>query len=114
MDQAQWKKLGELFNAAAEMEPQKRAIFLNDACGSDAELRKEIDALLESDDQVGSFIELPVFDPSGKFLEQLKDTPRTLHSLLKAEGLSETVLNPGQLIAGRYQILARLGKGGMG
>jgi eukaryotic-like serine/threonine-protein kinase len=44
----QWEKVKELFDAALERESANRAQFLNDACGSDTSLRKELESLLEA------------------------------------------------------------------
>ena len=46
----------DLFHAASEIaDPQERAAYLANVCGTDAELRQEIESLLEHDAAAGSF-----------------------------------------------------------
>ena len=53
--------LNSLFDAAARIESaDQRAVYLDKACGDNLELRKQVDQLLQSDQQVGSFLEKPV------------------------------------------------------
>ncbi|HAY82583.1 MAG TPA: hypothetical protein DCY79_22475, partial [Planctomycetaceae bacterium] len=52
--------LDSLFEAAVEIKSAKeRAAFLDKSCGDDQELRQQIEQLLQSNDQVGSFLEQP-------------------------------------------------------
>ena len=52
--------LDSLFEAALEIESaQERAAFLDQSCGHDAELRREVERLLTSDQQAGSFLDKP-------------------------------------------------------
>jgi eukaryotic-like serine/threonine-protein kinase len=44
----QWEKVKELFDAALERNPEARAEFLNEACGSDSSLREEVESLLSA------------------------------------------------------------------
>ena len=41
-----WRKLDEILARALEMAPPARAAFLNEACGCDEALRREVEALL--------------------------------------------------------------------
>ncbi len=57
MDPSRFQQIKKLFAEARELDESKRAAFLTDACGTDAELRTELDELLESDRQVeGGFL----------------------------------------------------------
>jgi serine/threonine protein kinase len=52
------KRLEEVFGAAFAFPPgEQREIFLAEACGSDAALRREVDALLKAHDTCGRFLE---------------------------------------------------------
>lgn len=54
------RNLDSLFLAALEIEsPEQRSAYLDDACGLDLQLRREVERLLESNQNVGSFLELP-------------------------------------------------------
>jgi serine/threonine protein kinase/Tol biopolymer transport system component len=44
-----WAQIEELFHRAAECDPQQRSSLLDEACGSDVQLRAEVEALLSSD-----------------------------------------------------------------
>src|SRR5262245_51970716 len=84
-----------IFTAAAELaNPQQRKAFLDAACGQDAKLRQEVEALLAHDDEAGSFLDEPaVTAPTDAF-------PPI------AEG-------PGTVI-GHYKLLQKIGEGGFG
>ncbi|MFN0135240.1 MAG: tetratricopeptide repeat protein [Phycisphaerae bacterium] len=48
--------MNELFDAATERDAGERARFLAEACGSDAELRSEVESLLATDERAGVFL----------------------------------------------------------
>ncbi|HUQ68008.1 MAG TPA: protein kinase, partial [Planctomycetaceae bacterium] len=53
-------QLDSLFAAALEIESaERRAAFLESACGADPELRRQVEQLLRSHQQAGSFLERP-------------------------------------------------------
>ena len=92
MDSERWRQIEELFHAAVALEPESQQTFINDACGADAELRRELESLLARRDQAGSFLET--------------HSPET-----------ETLDGGGALVGrqvGPYRIVAPLGAGGMG
>ena len=85
------KKLKEIFNAALEKEPGEREGLLSEECGDDVELRQEIEALLS------------VYENSESFMEEP----------LVGDLSEKNYLKEGQKI-GHYEIIERIGKGGMG
>ena len=96
MTPERWQQVKNLFHSALERESNHRALFLDEACAGDVLLRREVESLITSHEQTGSFIDSPAYEVAAEMLadEQTK-------SLL------------GQSI-GHYQILASLGEGGMG
>ncbi len=88
MDSARWRRVEEIYQAAAERKPEERAAFLAAACGGDEDLRREVESLLAQ--------------PSA---EGMLDRP--------AWELDAARLTVGQRVA-HYQIQEKLGEGGMG
>jgi len=59
MKQELWLKAEELFHAALERPPEARRAFLDEACGEDSELRRQVEALVAKDERAGSLLEKP-------------------------------------------------------
>src|SRR5688572_27654443 len=51
----------EIFLTAVEKAPAERAAYLDAACGGDADLQVQVEALLRSHEQAGSLLEQPLF-----------------------------------------------------
>jgi serine/threonine-protein kinase len=62
MKPERWREVERLYNAALELEPAQRALFLAKACAGDQSLRAEVESLLAHGDQAGSFIEAPAME----------------------------------------------------
>ncbi len=97
MTSEQWKKLKVLFKEAIALPPEKRAAYLDAACGDDAELRSVIDEMLVSHQESEGFLENPG-----------EDFSRVLGNLVDAEDAFI-----GRRI-GSYRIKHVIGEGGMG
>ncbi|MDQ3254671.1 MAG: protein kinase [Acidobacteriota bacterium] len=91
-----WHKVEELYHAALERDPTKRAAFLIESCGADPELRGEVESLLAAHDCADDFIETPAAGEIARLLEGGLWRP--------AAGCE----------VGRYKVLSPLGEGGMG
>ncbi|MGB8010596.1 MAG: serine/threonine-protein kinase [Terriglobales bacterium] len=87
-----WLRIEHIFYAALELQDGREA-FLDEACGGDSELRKEVDSLLRSAGQTMGFLHEPVLQAAQQITAE--------------EELS------GKRI-GSYQLLRLLGEGGMG
>ncbi len=57
MHSQHWRRMEELFHAALALEPDSQRTFLDNACGSDLELRREVESLLAGDEKTASFLE---------------------------------------------------------
>ena len=68
-----WRKIDELFDAALERPPKDRAAFLDQACGSDRELRREVEKMLAFDQQAEDFIQTDVFNAAAKLITKPND-----------------------------------------
>ena len=90
------RQIEELYHSAHEREPDEREIFLAEACRNDEELLREVASLLAQDGSEG-----PLERPVSKIAASLLGDS------------TKTQLAPGTKL-GPYEILSRLGKGGMG
>jgi tetratricopeptide (TPR) repeat protein len=89
----------DVFLAALERPAQERRSHIVEACGSDAELFREVDSLLKFHEETG-------VDPT--------DTTTTGHPRVDAAQRTEHEFKPGDVFAGRYRMVTRIGRGGMG
>ncbi len=96
MSPERYQQVKQLFQSALELEPEKRAAFLAEACARDDDLRAEVESLLASHKGAESFIEMPA----------LAGAPT-----LPAEEITDPMV--GRRI-GSYRLIRELGHGGMG
>ncbi len=96
MTPEQWQKVEDLLQGALDHAPQDRALFLEEVCAGDEQLKEEATSLVSAYDAAGDFIEQPAIARDAR--------------VLFGEGLDGKV---GSNI-GPYKIVARLGEGGMG
>ena len=64
MESERWQQVTEIFHAALASDPARREAFLADACGGDATLRGEVEALVGAHHEAGPFGETPLFVPA--------------------------------------------------
>jgi len=100
MSSERWQQLEEIFQTALDLSESDRSQFIKRACGTDPELRREVETLLTQYEAAGNLLDQPVYDQSGI---------QHLASLLSNE--------PDPLIGqrlGAYRIEGEIGSGGMG
>ena len=90
------QQIKELYNATLERAADERPSFLEEACAGDEELRRELETLFGYQAHAEDFIETTL--------------PQMATELL-TEDMADSLL--GRRI-GHYQVLARIGAGGMG
>lgn len=52
-----WRQLEMLFHSTAELPPDERSLYLDDACAGDPELRQRVEMLLAAADKTFGLIE---------------------------------------------------------
>jgi serine/threonine protein kinase len=99
MTSEQWQRVRELFEAVVDVQPPDLRRWLQAEC-DDAEVRDEVESLLNHHSRAGSFLNQPV--------------PESVPELLgEEEGEDVEALAPGSVI-GQYAIVRELGRGAMG
>jgi eukaryotic-like serine/threonine-protein kinase len=68
----QYQQIGQIYHTALEMEPDARAAFLDEACGSDDELRREVESLLPAREQAGSYLGAPALEVAAELIANQK------------------------------------------
>ncbi len=94
MKSDRWQEIERICHAALEREESQRAAFLEEACGGDETLRREVEDLLAQETKAQDFLEAPALEVEAKAMAQAD--PRL-----------------GQQV-GSYEIVSLLGVGGMG
>ncbi len=85
----------DIFIAALQRrDAADRQAFLAEACGSDSDLREQVEALLCEHEQLGSFLEAPASSPVATAEERVAGQPGT--------------------VIGPYKLLEQIGEGGFG
>ncbi len=104
MDPERWRQVEQLYLAAIEKKPDERAAFLEQACAGDSALRQEVASLLSFAPDADDVLQAAVHEVASQ-----------------ASGVSSTISGKfGTTTAGtsqklgRYELLEKIGKGGMG
>ena len=93
MTSARWRRAKDLFVDASELPEAERVAFLDDACGDDHELRRQVERLLAGDRKAAADI---------------------LDAGAPVDLLEEAMATGGSGTIGPFRILETLGEGGMG
>jgi serine/threonine protein kinase/Flp pilus assembly protein TadD len=91
-----WNKAKRIFAETIKIAPDERARFLDEICPDDTDTRREVESLLASLDDAGNFMETPAI---GEVAESIT---------------GETAQLGGGQYIGHYEIIEKIGAGGMG
>src|SRR5262249_37761088 len=91
-----WRRVKEIFQAAIELPPAEREVYLADSCAGDPAMLAEVKSLIAAHEQPGKFLETPAFDLAAGSAPERRDNTISGRSL------------------GHYRILSLIGRGGMG
>ncbi|MCC6330093.1 MAG: protein kinase [Acidobacteria bacterium] len=111
MSPERWQKIEAVFQAAVDLPKHERSSFVSAECGTDTELRLEIERLLASDESADEFIESPVWtDSSFLNTNAKKEISDSVENSFNGEERDNYL---GRMI-GAYRLTAEVGRGGMG
>jgi serine/threonine-protein kinase len=95
-----WRQIEAALEAALEVQPDNRPALLDRLCSGDVELRHEVDSLLAAGPCGDDFLEIPADAFAAPYLDEVARAPIETDS-------------PGATV-GRYRLIDRIGRGGMG
>jgi WD40 repeat protein/serine/threonine protein kinase len=95
------------FAALAKIDPAERAAYLNEACGTDTDLRRQVDRLLAAHPQVGSFLQDDVAVHPSPLAGVGPEGRGSATVAVATTERPDTVIGP-------YKLLRQIGEGGMG
>src|SRR5205085_4758651 len=96
MSPERWQEIEKVHDAARGCNPRERTAFLEQACASDTDLRREVEWMLEHQNDANRFMEAPAVEAAAQML-----TAEPAGSLAGSE-------------LGPYHGLSLIGRGGMG
>ena len=99
MDPRQWLEVERIYHAALEQEPAAREAYLDECCGDDSQLRREVEELIAYQSRAEGFIETPAVEVMAR------------HAAATSQ--REFRLSAGERL-GPYEILQPAGSGGQG
>ncbi|MCM3870693.1 MAG: serine/threonine protein kinase, partial [Pyrinomonadaceae bacterium] len=95
MTPERWEQVGQILQAALELQPSDRPSFLRQACGEDESLCRELESLLAAEEESADFLSAGAIDDAAKALAE-----------------EQSFSTVGKRL-GHYQVLSLLGAGGM-
>ena len=92
-----WRQVRQILEQALEVAPDRRSVYLEEACAGDKALRREVEALIAADQQAGT----------GFLAGSAVEASTMLAAAEELASLAGTRIGP-------YQIVEEIGHGGMG
>lgn len=125
MTPERWKHIQDLFQRALDVADAERTAFLDEACGTDADLRRDVARMLSPTQMSGTVDAAPIPPLDRTLLENYGTDGRVdigternpLLDVTDREDQRPTPpppLEPGAVVDGKYRIDSVAGRGGMG
>jgi non-specific serine/threonine protein kinase len=102
MELERWHRVENLYHASLKVSANQRAAFLKEACGDDEELHHEVETLLTHEKSAEEFLKAPAFEVAARLMAHDKVLRSETDRLLIGRTISH------------FQVLEKLGHGGMG
>jgi serine/threonine protein kinase len=100
MTPERWRQVEEIFQAALDLGPQERAVYVSEVCANDDTLKRDVETLLSQHESAGELLEDPLYGD-------------TQLSALEAFAYEDEDPLIGRRL-GAYRIEREIGRGGMG
>src|SRR5262245_50526747 len=101
MDPNRWRDISRVYHAARALDGSKRSAYLRDACARDGELRREVQSLLDEDEEAAERL-------------MARSALHRAAAAAEADAHAEAVAGLVGRTVGHYQVLECIGGGGMG
>src|SRR5215211_160340 len=96
MQENRWNKIEEIFGRAVILDSENRSQFIEQQCGFDEELKREVISLVKNHEDSSDFLDNPIFSIGLQLLGDETD------DLLRKKNFAH------------YKLIKLLGRGGMG
>ena len=121
-----WQRVEELFDRLIDLDASERAEILTQECGDDTRLRAQVEALIEADEKGEGFLEQPLDEVAPTLLGEIAEAGSESLPGEATAAYQPGLEAPKSAVAssrrdetlphsiGQYEILGKLGEGGMG
>src|SRR4030095_17201017 len=94
---AKHERIAEMYHSARELRGQDRSRSLQEACGSDLQMLRQIETLLQQDETANDLLDQPAIKVAGVLMSEFKTSTWPIGTRM-----------------GPYELVSPLGAGGMG
>src|SRR5690348_13726222 len=114
MDHERWKRVDGLLQSALQLPSEEQSKFLQQACGEDVDLEREVQSLLRSKRAMDGFLDRPAFEIAAQTGNLDPRSAETLHNSgsLSTVDMAGIARSKGQECQsfGPYTLVSKLGE----